>query len=114
VVVVHAVVLRDRVQTVRDAVEEQTGHVGVTVTEAIGHGRRPGITREYRGRVFEIPVPAEGAAAPGGGRRPAESVMDVICDAARTGDVGSGIVWSIPAGDTRHIRTRRTLEDFGE
>jgi len=25
----------------------------VTVIEAVGHGRQPGITHEYRGRVFE-------------------------------------------------------------
>ena len=50
---VEAVVIRERVETVIDAVEEQTGHVGVTVVEAIGHGRQRGITHEYRGRVFE-------------------------------------------------------------
>ena len=50
---VEAVVVRERVETVIDAVEEQTGHVGVTVVEAIGHGRERGITHEYRGRVFE-------------------------------------------------------------
>ena len=50
---VEAVVIRERVETVIDAVEEQTGHVGVTVVEAIGHGRQRGITHEYRGRIFE-------------------------------------------------------------
>ena len=50
---VEAVVIRERVETVIDAVEEETGHVGVTVVEAIGHGRERGITHEYRGRVFE-------------------------------------------------------------
>ena len=33
---VEAVVIRERVETVLDAVEEETGHVGVTVIEAIG------------------------------------------------------------------------------
>ena len=50
---VEAVVIRERVETVIDAVEEATGHVGVTVIEAIGHGRQRGVTHEYRGRVFE-------------------------------------------------------------
>ena len=50
---VEAIVVRDRVETVMDAVEEHTGHVGVTVIEAVGHGRQRGITHEYRGRVFE-------------------------------------------------------------
>src|SRR5207247_6502021 len=50
---VEAVVIRERVETVIDAVEEETGHVGVTVVEAIGHGRQRGVTHEYRGRMFE-------------------------------------------------------------
>ena len=33
---VEAVVVRERVETVIDAVEDATGHVGVTVVEAIG------------------------------------------------------------------------------
>src|SRR2546427_6680476 len=50
---VEAVVIRERVETVIDAVEHETGHVGVTVIEAIGHGRQRGVTHEYRGRTFE-------------------------------------------------------------
>ena len=50
---VEAVVIRERIETVIDAVEEETGHVGVTVIEAVGHGRQRGVTHEYRGRVFE-------------------------------------------------------------
>ena len=50
---VEAVVIRERIETVIDAVEEATGHVGVTVIEAVGHGRQRGIQHEYRGRVFE-------------------------------------------------------------
>ena len=58
---VEAVVVRDRVETVMEAVEEQTGHVGVTVIEAVGHGREKGITHEYRGPGLRVAVPAEGA-----------------------------------------------------
>ena len=34
---VEAVVIRERIEIVIDAVEEATGHVGVTVIEAVGH-----------------------------------------------------------------------------
>src|SRR4029450_2605663 len=53
VVKIEAIVVRDRIETVIDAVEDETGHVGVTVIEAVGHGRQRGITHEYRGRGFE-------------------------------------------------------------
>ena len=103
---VEAVVVRERVETVIDAVEEQTGHVGVTVLEAIGHGRQRGVTHEYRGRIFEsrfLPkallvflVEDELAAA----------VVDAIADAARTGhESGDGLVWTTPAESVVHNRT---------
>ena len=36
---VEAVVIRERIETVIDAVEEETGHVGVTVVEAVAAAR---------------------------------------------------------------------------
>ena len=109
---VEAVVIRERVETVIDAVEEETGHVGVTVIEAIGQGRQRGVTHEYRGRVFEsrfLPkallvfiVPDERAGA----------VAGAISDAARSGsESGDGIVWTSPVENVRHNRTGRPLAE---
>ena len=109
---VEAVVLRERVEIVIDAVEEQTGHVGVTVVEAVGHGRQRGITHEYRGRVFEsrfLPKAllifiVEDALA--------ESVAETIADAARSGnDCGDGLVWTTRVEHVTHNRTGRPLEE---
>jgi nitrogen regulatory protein P-II 1 len=108
---VEAVVVRDRVEAVMDAVTEQTGHVGVTVLEAVGHGRQPGITHEYRGRVFEsrflpkallVFLVEDGLA---------DAVVDTIVETARTGyESGDGIVWTTPVFGVRHNRTGRELE----
>ena len=109
---VEAVVIRERVETVIDAVEEATGHVGVTVVEAIGHGRQRGVTHEYRGRVFEsrflpkallIFVVEDGRA---------EAVVRAIGDAARTGsESGDGLVWTTSVANVTHNRTGRRLEE---
>src|SRR5436309_6893444 len=97
---VEAVVLRERVEIVIDAVEEETGHVGVTVVEAVGHGRERGITHEYRGRVFEsrflpkalLTFVVDDAVAP--------AVVDAVADAARSGnDSGDGLVWTTPVAN---------------
>jgi nitrogen regulatory protein P-II 1 len=111
VIKVEAVVIRERVETVIDAVEEETGHVGVTVIEAIGHGRQRGVTHEYRGRVFEsrfLPkalltfIVEDGRAA---------AVVDAIADSARSGnESGDGLVWTTPVGSVTHNRTGRPLE----
>ena len=109
---VEAVVIRERVETVIDAVEHETGHVGVTVVEAIGHGRQRGVTHEYRGRVFEsrflpkaqLTFVVEDGIAP--------AVVSAIADAARSGnESGDGIVWTTPVASVTHNRTGRSLEE---
>ena len=109
---VEAVVLRERVETVIDAVEEETGHVGVTVVEAIGHGRQRGITHEYRGRVFESRFLPKALLTFVVGEGLAEEVVATIVDAARSGnESGDGIVWTVPIGDVTHNRTGRSLKE---
>ena len=109
---VETVVIRERVETVIDAVEDATGHVGVTVVEAIGHGRERGITHEYRGRIFEsrfLPkafltfVVDDGIA---------EAVVAAIADAARSGnESGDGLVWTTAVENVTHNRTGRSLKE---
>jgi nitrogen regulatory protein P-II 1 len=109
---VEAVVIRERVETVIDAVEEQTGHVGVTVVEAIGHGRQRGITHEYRGRIFESRFLPKALLTFVVSDDIAEDVVAAIVDAARSGnESGDGIVWTTPVGDVMHSRTGRSLEE---
>jgi len=112
VIKVEAIVLRERVEIVIDAVEVATGHVGVTVVEAVGHGRERGITHEYRGRVFEsrflpkalLTFVVQDALAPG--------VVAAVADAARSGnDSGDGLVWIAPVGNVTHHRTGKRIEE---
>ena len=108
---VEAVVIRERVETVIDAVEELTGHVGVTVVEAIGHGRRRGITHEYRGRIFESRFLPKARLTFVVADEIASSVVDAIADAARSGnESGDGIVWTTRVGNVTHNRTGMRLE----
>ena len=109
---VEAIVLRERVELVIDAVEDETGHVGVTVVEAVGHGRERGITHEYRGRVFEsrflpkaqLTFVVDDALAP--------AVVTAIADAARSGnESGDGLVWTSPVGNVTHHRTGKPLRE---
>jgi nitrogen regulatory protein P-II 1 len=109
---VEAVVVRDRVETVIDAVEELTGHVGVTVVEAVGHGRQRGITHEYRGRVFESRFLPKALLVFVVDDDRFEAVIDAIADAARTGhESGDGIVWSTAVDHVTHNRTGKSLEE---
>lgn len=107
---IEAVVVRERVETVIDAVEDQTGHVGVTVVEAIGHGRERGVTHEYRGRTFESRFLPKALLTFVVADHLAQSVVAAIVDAARTGsESGDGLCWTSPVGEVTHHRTAEPL-----
>jgi len=107
---VEAVVIRERVETVIDAVEAETGHVGVTVVEAIGHGRQRGVTHEYRGRVFESRFLPKAVLTFVVEDQLARAVVDAIVDSARSGhESGDGIVWTTPVDNVMHNRTGLAL-----
>ena len=108
---VEAVVIRERVETVIDAVEHETGHVGVTVIEAIGHGRQRGVTHEYRGRIFESRFLPKALMTFIVHDELADAVVEAIVDAARSGnESGDGLVWTSPVDNVTHNRTGTSLE----
>jgi nitrogen regulatory protein P-II 1 len=109
---VEAVVIRERVETVIDAVEDATGHVGVTVIEAVGHGRQRGITHEYRGRIFESRFLPKALLIFVVEDDRVDGVVAAIADSARSGnESGDGLVWTTPVGDVVHHRTGMALEE---
>ena len=110
---VEAVVIRERVETVIDAVEEATGHVGVTVIEAIGHGRQRGVTHEYRGRIFESRFLPKALLVFVVADTIVEGVVAAIVDASQSGnESGDGLVWTSPVNNVMHHRTGAPLEEL--
>jgi nitrogen regulatory protein P-II 1 len=108
---VEAVVIRERVETVIDAVEEATAHVGVTVIEAIGHGRERGVTHEYRGRVFESRFLPKAMLVFVVRDEIVDDVIAAIVDSARSGnESGDGLCWASSVSNVMHNRTGTSLE----
>src|SRR4029078_2160107 len=103
---VEAIVIRERVEIVIDAVEEETGHVGVTVVEAVGHGRERGVTHEARARVFDSRFLPKALLVFVVDDRKVEAVARAIAAAAASGnESGDGLVWSTPIDNVVHNRT---------
>jgi nitrogen regulatory protein P-II 1 len=112
VIKVEAVVIRERIEIVRDAVEEETGHIGITVIEAVGHGEQPGVTHEYRGRVFESRFLPKALLIFVVADDKADAVVAAIVASARSGnESGDGIVWTTPVHGALHNRTGERLEE---
>ena len=94
-----------------DAVEEHADHVGVTVIEAVGHGRQRGITGPSD-RVFESRFLPERLLVFVAPEERVDAIVDTIVDAARSGnESGDGIVWTTPIANVTYNRTGRALEE---
>ena len=101
---VTAVVKPFKLDDVRSALEA-IGVQGMTVGEVQGFGRQRGHTEVYRGAEYTVAfvpkVRLEVLVDDGEAVR----VIDAVVDAARTGSIGDGKVWSIAVDDVVRVRT---------
>ncbi|MDJ0383761.1 P-II family nitrogen regulator [Streptomyces sp. G-G2] len=101
---ITAIVKPHRLDEIKEALQTFGIH-GLTVSEASGYGRQRGHTEVYRGAEYtvdlvpkiRIEVVVEDDAA--------EDVMRVVVEAARTGKIGDGKVWSVPVDSVVRVRT---------
>jgi len=101
---IKSVVRPNKVDDVRDALEKMNVP-GMTVTEVRGHGRQKGHTAIYRGKEYnvsllpkvEIEVVVQDSIV--------EEVIKTIMAAARTGEIGDGRIFVLPAEHSFNIRT---------
>jgi nitrogen regulatory protein P-II 1 len=101
---VEAIIRPQKLDDVKAALDE-IGIAGITVTEVHGSGKQKGYTQTYRGAEYtinllqkvkiEVVVPDDLA----------EQVVEVVQEAARTGEIGDGKIFIIPVADAIRIRT---------
>ena len=102
--IVTAIIRPHSLDTVKDALKA-AGVTGITITEAKGFGRQGGHTETYRGAEYTVeflPKIKLEAIVPDAD---ADSVARTIADAARTGNIGDGKIWTLPVGSLLRIRT---------
>lgn len=81
------------------------GISGMTVSECSGYGRQNGHREVYRGAELTIDFLSKARLELLVTDSEAGAVIGVIAEAARTGEVGDGKVWSTPVDDVVRIRT---------
>jgi nitrogen regulatory protein P-II 1 len=101
---IMAVIKPHRLDDVKEALRE-VGIRGLTSIEAQGFGRQRGHTEIYRGAEYQVDfvpkVQIEVMAEDGD----VQIIVDTILKAARTGKIGDGKVWVVPADQVYRIRT---------
>ena len=78
---------------------------GMTVSEVRGFGRQRGHTEVYRGAEYQVDFVPKVRVEVLVDDDAVDGVIDTIVEAARTGKIGDGKVWTVPVDDVVRIRT---------
>ncbi|MFZ2512387.1 MAG: P-II family nitrogen regulator [Gordonia sp. (in: high G+C Gram-positive bacteria)] len=84
---------------------EQLGIVGMTVSEVQGYGRQKGHTEVYRGAEYAVDFVPKVRVEVVVDDDDVDRVADAIVEAARTGKIGDGKVWTTPVESVIRVRT---------
>jgi len=84
---------------------KRAGVMGVTVSQVSGTGRQGGHTQVYRGSEYTVDLLPKLLLEAVVGSDEAGAVVAVIRDAAVTGSIGDGKIWTARVEHTRRIRT---------
>jgi nitrogen regulatory protein P-II 1 len=101
---VVAIIKPFKLDDVKAAVQE-LGVQGLTITEVQGFGRQRGHTEVYRGAEYTIDFVPKVKIEVLVDDAQAESVVERVMEAARTGKIGDGKVWIVPVDGVFRIRT---------
>jgi nitrogen regulatory protein P-II 2 len=94
-----------------DPVREALGRAGVegmTVTEAKGYGRQKGHTEIYRGAEYTVSFQPKMRIEVVVDDSQADRVIEAICGAAKTGQIGDGKIFASTIDHVVRIRTGET------
>ena len=107
---IEAIVRPHSVDDVREALLE-AGFSGMTMLEVKGFGRQKGHTEVYRGAEYQVdflPKVKLEIVVPDGR---VEEAISIIIRIAKTGKVGDGKIFIMPAEEAIRVRTEETGED---
>ena len=107
---IEAVIRPFRIDDVREALAE-IGVKGMTLTEVKGYGRQKGHTEVYRGSEYQIDFLPKIKIEVVVSDHHADSVVETIMKAAKTGEVGDGKIFISHVEDAVRVRTGESGED---
>lgn len=101
---VMAIIKPSRLEEVRQALNSLDVH-GMTVTEVKGYGRQKGHSEIYRGTEYAVHFLPKLKIEIAVDDEIADSVVSSVRDAAQTGRIGDGKIFTLDLGQALRIRT---------
>jgi nitrogen regulatory protein P-II 1 len=104
---IEAIIRPEKLDAVKEALEAQ-GHHSMTVYDVEGRGRQKGIQLEWRVGTYNVEflpkIKMEIICAD----EVCQMLIDTICEAAKTGEVGDGKIFVSEVEDVIRIRTKES------
>lgn len=101
---IEAIIREEKLNDVKEALQ-RIGIVGMNVTECRGHGRQGGIELVGRTGPYKVDMLPRVQINIVLSDHNVETTIETICQAARTGNVGDGLIFVYPVEDVIRIRT---------
>jgi nitrogen regulatory protein P-II 2 len=101
---VVAIVKPFKLDEVKEALRD-AGVNGLTTTEVEGFGRQRGHTEVYRGAEYQVDFVPKVKIEIVCDDEQVSLIVDAIAKTARTGKIGDGKIWVVPAEQVVRIRT---------
>lgn len=106
---IEAIIRPFKLEEVKEALVEE-GVKGLTLTEVRGYGRQKGHKEVYRGSEYQIEFVPKMKIEIVVPDPLVENVIEVLCSAARTGEIGDGKIFIYNVEDAVRIRTQESGE----
>ena len=84
---------------------EKMGILGLTVTEVSGRGRQKGIALQWRAGEYRIDLLPKVKLEIVLADNECEAAVNCICEAAKTGKEGDGMIFVLPVENAVRVRT---------
>ena len=107
---IEAIIREERLNDVKEALRK-IGIVGMNITEVRGHGRQGGIVLEGRAGTYQVDLLPRVQFNIVLSDHNLEKTVQTICEAAKTGNQGDGLIFIYPVEDVIRIRTNERGHD---
>lgn len=101
---IQAVIRPSKMEEVKEALD-RAGYASLTSIEVKGRGRQKGITQMWRGEEYKVDMLPKVKVELVVPDDKEEEVIELIKNAARTGNIGDGKIFVLPVEKTIRIRT---------
>lgn len=101
---IEAIIRPERLPLVKTALEEK-GFISMTITDVVGRGRQKGLVLKWRAGEHRIEFLPKKKIEIVVVDRDCGTVVDTICEKAKTGIMGDGKIFVLPIDDVVRVRT---------